>query len=170
MHLNENYIWPCCFCMITKGWLAMCDCKLRVAMWSRKLQCAGANQFWLKLAMCGCAVFFTCAKCDRNFTHFYVYYVSVHWKLEILGFLHWAFSIWLSFNTKIRQCLKVSPKMNKRFWKKTHPKDQNLFLFFYLIIKLRLRLRVVTIKKACCERLRMWRTFELWSCECGKLK
>ena len=31
--------------------------------------------------------------------------------------------------------------------KKKHPKDQNLFIFFHLMIKLPLRLRVVTIKK-----------------------
>ena len=54
--------------------------------------------------------------------------------------------------------------------KKKHPKDQTLFIFFHLIIKLHLRLRVATIKKASCARLQMRRTFELRSCECNKSK
>jgi hypothetical protein len=92
----------------------MCDRKLRVAMCGRKLRCARANPFLLKLAMCVRAVFFRCAKCDRNFARFfiikdtnfishlnddfsedsfYVYYVSVRRKLDILGFLPMGFFI-----------------------------------------------------------------------------
>jgi hypothetical protein len=46
------------------------SCDVRVEMCGRKLQCAGANPFWLKLAMCVCAVIFRLAMCDHNFARF----------------------------------------------------------------------------------------------------
>ena len=76
----------------------MCECEL----------------IFLKLAMCVCAVFFRCAQCDRNFARFlstkvtnfisnlnddfsmdsfYICYISVRQKLEILGFLPMGFFI-----------------------------------------------------------------------------
>ena len=41
-------------------------------MCGRKLRCASANPFLLKLAMCVRAVFFRCAKCDHNFARFFI--------------------------------------------------------------------------------------------------
>ena len=45
----------------------------------------------------------------------YITFISNDFRI-FAGLL--VFLFWLSFNTKRGQCLKVSPKMNKRFWKK----------------------------------------------------
>ena len=49
----------------------MCDHKLRVAMCSCKLQCAGTNPFWLKLAMCVYAVLVKACEVRLQFRTFY---------------------------------------------------------------------------------------------------
>ena len=83
----------------------MCDQKLRVVTCGHKMRCVQVHLFWLELPMCVSVVFFSC---DRNFAcffiikgttfishvnddfsdnSFYLYFVSVRQKLEILGFL-----------------------------------------------------------------------------------
>ena len=138
----------------SKGWLAMCDLKLRVAMCGSKLQCADTNQFFWNL-QCACMrCIFRLAKFDHNFARFFSNNARYEdWKCPF-------------FWSKLQFC---SSTLRDRIRIKAEITSFDM-RYYMNLIKLCLRLWVTTIKKASCAQLRVRRDFGVRSCGCGNSK